>query len=41
MLKEGEMIEADVKLDVLEQKAEQKSGWLFEKVFIGKAELST
>ena len=41
MLKEGEMLGADVKLDVLEQKAEQKSGWLFVKVFIEKVELST
>lgn len=41
MLKEGEMIGADVKLEVLEQKAEEIAGWLFVKVFIEKVELST
>ena len=39
MVKEGEMIGAEVSLNVLEQKAEQKSGWLFVKVFIEKVEI--
>ena len=39
MLKEGEVIGAEVSFDMMEQKAELKSGWLFVKVFIEKVEL--